>query len=282
MAESMGRRICAEAFGTGLLVFIGLGAVHAAVLTEAQQGLWQVAVVWGLGIAAAVYCTAAVSGAHLNPAITVSLAAWRGFSWKEVPGYVAGQVAGAAAAAALLFFIFAPHLAEREARLKVVRGQAGSELTAMCYGEFFPNPGRLKAAEGYSPDEHEALKRLVSPLLAFVAETVGTMILAIVVFAVSDPKNREAPLANLAPLMIGLTVACLISIFAPLTQACFNPARDFGPRLFSSMAGWGTIAWNLPGPLSWLSVYILAPLLGGWLGGGLYCFALQPLAEKPS
>ncbi|MFN9914918.1 MAG: aquaporin, partial [Pirellulaceae bacterium] len=68
----MGRRICAEAFGTGLLVFIGLGAVHASVWTEAQQGLWQVAVVWGLGIAAAVYCTAAVSGAHLNPAITVS------------------------------------------------------------------------------------------------------------------------------------------------------------------------------------------------------------------
>jgi glycerol uptake facilitator protein len=265
----------AEAFGTGLLVFIGLGAVHAAVLTGAQQGVWQVAIVWALGIAAAIYCTAHVSGAHLNPAITISLALWRGFAWSKVPQYILGQVLGAMLAASLLFLIFAPYLAARETKLGVVRGKPGSELTAMCYGEYFPNPGSLPSDKRYSEAAHRDLNNLVSPVQAFFCETIATMILAIVVFAVSDPNNKSAPLANLGPVMVGLTVACLISIFGPLTQACFNPARDFGPRLFSYFAGWGEIAWAVQGSLSWLTVYILAPVVGAILGGGFYRSVLQ-------
>jgi glycerol uptake facilitator protein len=265
----------AEAFGTGMLVFIGLGAVHTAVLTGAQQGIWQVAIVWALGIAAAIYCTANVSGAHLNPAITISLALWRGFAWSKVPQYILGQVLGAMFAALLLFLIFAPYLAAREKKLGVVRGQPGSELTAMCYGEYFPSPGSLPSDSPYSKAAHRDLNDLVSPVQAFFCETVATMILAIVVFAVSDPNNKSAPLANLGPVMIGLTVACLISVFGPLTQACFNPARDFGPRLFTYFAGWGEIAWAVQGTLSWLTVYILAPVVGAILGGGFYRTVLQ-------
>ena len=268
--------MAAEAFGTGLLVFIGLGAVHAAVLTGAQQGVWQVAIVWALGIAAAIYCTANVSGAHLNPAITISLALWRGFAWSKVPQYILGQVLGAMLAASFLFLIFAPYLAARENKLGVVRGKPGSELTAMCYGEYFPNPGSLPSDKPYSVTAHRDLNNLVSPVQAFFCETIATMILAIVVFAVSDPNNKSAPLANLGPVMIGMTVACLISIFGPLTQACFNPARDVGPRVFACFAGWGTIA--LPGfsDLGWLTVYIIAPIVGAVLGGGLYDFAIRP------
>ncbi len=111
---------------------------------------------------------------------------------------------------------------------------------------------------------------------AALAELLGTMILAIVVFAVTDPRNVGRPLANLAPVFIGLTVTALICVLAPLTQACFNPARDFGPRLFAYLAGWGPVA--LPGPRGqgWLVVYILAPILGAIAGGGFYQRLLRP------
>jgi glycerol uptake facilitator protein len=86
---------------------------------------------------------------------------------------------------------------------------------------------------------------LVSEPVAFVAEIVGTLFLALVVFALTDERNLAAPAGRLAPVFIGLNVAILISVIAPLTQACFNPARDFGPRLFAFFAGWGAIA--IPG-----------------------------------
>src|SRR6185312_3918628 len=124
-----------------------------------------------------------------------------------------------------------------------------SEITAMCYGEYFPSPGPLSNAEGpYSIDAHARLNALVSEPAAFLAELLGTLILALVVFAVTDDRNSAAPTGGLAAVMIGLTVAALISFIAPLPQACFNPARDFGPRLFAALAGWGSIA--LPGPRS--------------------------------
>jgi glycerol uptake facilitator protein len=283
LSNSSLRSFLAEAFGTGLIAFLGLGAVHASVLTGAQQGIWQVAIVWALGIAAAIYCTANVSGAHLNPAITIALALWRGFAWSKVPQYIFGQVCGAMLAALFLFLIFSPHLSAHEKKFHVVRGKPGSELTAMCYGEYFPSPGSLATDMAYSEAAHRELNNLVSPIQAFFSEVIATMILAIVVFAVGDPNNKSAPMANLGPVIVGLTVACLISIFGPLTQACFNPARDFGPRLFSYFAGWGEIAWAVQGSYSWLTVYILAPIVGGILGGGFYRSVLElPPSGTPS
>ncbi len=107
------------------------------------------------------------------------------------------------------------------------------------------------------------------------------MILALVVFALTDPKNQAAsdhlgrPTANLAPVFIGLTVSALISVMAPLTQAGFNPARDFGPRCFAFIAGWGSVA--IPGlsDLNWLTVYIVAPIVGAIAGSTLYQVALR-------
>jgi glycerol uptake facilitator len=89
-------------------------------------------------------------------------------------------------------------------------------------------------------------------------------------------------LGRMAPVFIGLTVAALIAVIAPLTQACFHPARDFGPRLFASMAGWGSIA--LPGPrgMGFLTVYILAPIIGAFAGGGWYTRLLRPLIPEPA
>ncbi len=266
----------AEILGTFILVFLGLGAVHAAVLTGAQSGLWQVAVVWGVAVTLAIYVVGGVSGAHINPAITVALAVWGRFPWLRVGPYIVSQVLGAALAALLLLALFAPYLAEREQERGVVRGQPGSDLTAMCFGEYFPNPGPLSTASGpYDPTTRAAFDARVSEGTAFLTETVATLLLALVVFALTDPRNTAAPGAGLAPAFIGLAVAVLISVAAPLTQACFNPARDFGPRLVAYFAGWESIA--IPGPRGgFATVYILAPTLGAILGGGLYLGVLAP------
>lgn len=279
--SSLPRAVIAEFLGTFILIFFGCGAVHAAVLTGAQSGLWQVAVVWGVAIMLAIYTIGAVSGAHINPAITISSMIWRGFPKSRVLPYIGAQLVGAMVAAASLFILFEPHLAAKEAAKGVTRGQAGSEMTAMCYGEYFPAPGSLgDGSEPYSPEEHAKLRSRMSPGRAFFAEVLGTLILAFVVFAVTDGRNTGSPAAGNAPIFIGLTVSALISVIAPLTQACFNPARDFGPRLFAYFAGWGSIA--LPGfsDLSWLTVYIIAPICGAVLGGGLYDFAVRPALPR--
>jgi glycerol uptake facilitator protein len=197
--------------------------------------------------------------------------------------YIFAQVAGAMVAAACLFILFEPHIAAKETAKGVTRGKPGSEMTAMCYGEYYPAPGALGDGDGpYSPTDHAALKAKMSQGRAFVAEVLGTMILAFVVFAVTDTRNTGAPLSGNAPIFIGLTVSVLISVIAPLTQACFNPARDFGPRLFACLAGWGSIA--LPGfrDLGWLTVYIIAPIVGAVLGGGLYDVAIRPGHSVPA
>ena len=260
----------AEVLGTFILVLFGCGAVHSAVLTDSLSGLWQVGVVWGLGVVMAIYAVGPISGSHINPAITVGLAVWGMFPWRKVPAYVGAQLLGAFVAAAVLFAIYRPFLREVEDANKVVRGLPGSEITAMCYGEYFPNPTLLKSDEELLDTElHAKFLSRVPHWAAFLAEVVATAVLGLVVCAVANPANPLGP-RNLAPAFIGLTVAALICIIGALTQACLNPARDFGPRLFAALAGWGSIA--IPGPhgVSFLTVYILAPLLGGIAGIGLY------------
>ena len=272
---SLAKTCVAEFVGTYLLVLLGCGAVHAAVLTGAQSGLWQVAIVWGIAIILAVYTVGAISRAHINPAITLAFAIWGGFSWRSVVPYMFAQLAGAFVAAATLFVLFSPYLRAREQEKQVVRGEPGSEITAMCYGEYFPSPGPLSNSPGpYSIDSHERLNSFVSEPAAFLAEVLGTMILAFVVFAVTDPRNPSAPPAGLAAVFIGLTVAALISVIAPLTQACFNPARDLAQAL-RLLRRLGAVA--LPGPrgAGFLTVYIIAPILGAIIGGGLYCRILR-------
>jgi glycerol uptake facilitator protein len=195
--------------------------------------------------------------------------------------YIVAQVLGAFVAAAVLFTLFGPFLAEKERQKGVVRGEPGSEITAMCYGEYFPDPGRL-SSDMYNSGEHKKLNELVTEPVAFLAEVLGTMILALAVFALTDERNRAAPMGRMAPMFIGLTVSALIAVIAPLTQACFNPARDFGPRLFASLSGWGAIA--LPGPrgMGFLTVYIVAPIVGAFAGGGWYTCLLRPAMPQPS
>ena len=249
-----------EFFGTFILVFFGCGSVHAAVLLGAQVGVFQVAIVWGLAISTAIYLTGALSGAHLNPAVTLSMAVWSTFPKARVIPYVIFQMLGAFAACAVLMVIFGDSLKVYETTNGIVRGQPGSEATAMVYAEYFPNPG------GKVLDAAARLK--MSLPSAFFAEVIATAILLLVIFCVTDERNKTRP-QSLTPLTIGLTVTLLISLIGPLTMACMNPARDLAPRLFSSLAGWGSIPFTTNGN-GWLTVYIVAPLIGGLLGGGIY------------
>jgi len=278
-------RCLAEFLGTFLLVFFGLGVVHAAVLTGAQQGLWQVAIVWGIAVMVAIYVVGGVSGAHINPAITVAMTCLRRFSVIDMIPYIVSQLLGAMAAAAVLFLIFDPFLREKESYTP--RGEPGSVVTAMCYGEYYPSPGGLADKFGWDDPRTRQLLldqhfNRVKEGTAFFAEFFGTLFLALVVWAVTDEKNRARPLSRLGPVFIGLTIAMLISVLAPVTQACFNPARDFGPRLFAYWAGWGEVA--IPGPNGrgfWL-VYILAPIAGAFVGGALYSCLIRPfLPDTP-
>ncbi|MFO0820144.1 MAG: MIP/aquaporin family protein [Pirellulales bacterium] len=276
-APSVRQRLFAELLGTFMLVFFGCGSVHTAVLLGAQSGLWQVAVVWGLAIMLAIFTTGAVSGAHINPAMTVAFAVFGRHPWRLVGPYVTAQLAGAILASTILYTLFAGFLAAKEAEKGVVRGGPGSIVTAMCYGEYFPNPGVLATSEGpYDPEKHALLRARFSHGAAFLAELLGTAILGCVVFAVTDSSNSGRPAAGLAPVFIGLTVSALISVLAPLTQAGFNPARDFGPRLFAYFAGWGSVAFPWFTDLSWLTVYIVAPIVGATLGAGIYEKAIKP------
>jgi glycerol uptake facilitator protein len=265
----LGRACAGELIGTYILVFFGCGSVMSAVITGAQVGLWQVAVVWGFGISMAIYATAAASGAHLNPSVTLSIALRRraSFPLNRLLPYWGAQLVGAFLAAATLYACFSPFIRRFEAAHHLVRGQPGSQLSGMIFGEYGPNP----AVFGTAP----ATIALLSPVAVMLIEALGTAILLFFIFALVDRHNRDAPGAKMAPFFIGFSVAIVISILAPLTQAGLNPARDFAPRLFAFFAGWGAIA--IPGPNGIWWAYIVGPFLGGPLGATLYDLVLRPV-----
>ena len=228
-------RHLAEFAGTFIIVFVGLAAEATDVTTGGQLGLTAIAATWGLAVTTAVLLT----GGHLNPAVTISLAAWRGFPKRRIASYIAAQMAGAFVGAALVYALFAGALARHEQLHAIVRGQPGSEATAKVFGEFYTLPATV----------------------AFGAEAAATAVLLIVIFATARLRSRYVVAA-----VIGLTIAVLIYLVGPLTMACFNPARDLGPRLFSALAGWGAWPFQANGT-GWFTVYVLAPIVGGLAGG---------------
>jgi len=255
-----------EFVGTFILVLFGCGSVAAAVLTGAQVGIFQIAIVWGIGIATAIYLTGSLSGAHLNPAVTVACAVWTPFPWRQVLPYIAVQCVGALAASATLYAAFHGALAAYETKHDIVRGAAGSEATAMIFGEYFPNPGGVPL--------NAAARLMVSPATAFLIEALGTAILVLVILACTNERNASRP-KELTAATIGLTVTILISLFGPLTMAAFNPARDLAPRVFSYFAGWGDVVFTCNGH-GWLTVYVIAPVVGALIGGAIYRTWLAP------
>ena len=264
----LGRALTAEAIGTFLLVLFGAGAVATDVVTGGALGLWPVGFIGGFGVTIGIYATVAISGAHLNPAISLAFAIFRR---KEFPlgrmfAYWGAQLLGAVLAGLTLLVIFAPLIERLERVNGLTRGAAGSEYSGMIFSKHFPDPGLFGI--------DEAARSLLSAPAAAAVEGFGTAVLAFVIFSVFDRRNAALPNQALAPLIVGLTVAILIGVFGPLTHAGWNPVRDFGPRIVGYFAGWGSIA--LPGVTGGFWAYIVGPLVGAPIGAAVHEFLLGP------
>ena len=265
----------AEMWGTAVIVLFGCGSVCSALYVESQIDLFGIAAVWGLGVALAVYCSANVSGAHLNPAVSLAFAIFRpkAFPWWRLPWFVLFQMLGGILGGAVNLAIYGPAIRRFEAKQGLVRGTMPSHLSAMAFGEYFPNPGLVQAGL-LEPDE-------ISVFGALCVEAWGTFILMVVILSII-PEGEAMLLHNsrgLIPLIIGATVTCNLFVYAPWTQAGWNPARDFGPRLVTYMAGWGAAA--IPGPRNGFWIYIVGPCIGTVLGGAFHDFCLAFSIRKP-
>lgn len=255
-----------ESLGTFILTLFGCGSVAVAVLFGEYGSIFQIAIVWGLAVALAIYVTRHLCPAHLNPAVSVSMVLGKRMPAKKLPSYLMTQFLGAFLAGALLLLLFNPSIEAYELAHGIERGTAASVDTARMFGEFYPNPG-------------DALVSTVSLPLAIAAEAVGTFILVLFIFCFTEDCNVGHPDSNIAPLFIGLTVSICITLIAPLTQAGLNPARDFGPRVVAWMAGWGSAAFpDNVGGFFW--VYILGPILGGAVATYFFTLVLEPAMKK--
>ena len=257
-----------ELLGTFVLTLFGCACVACAVLFGEYVSIFQVGMVWGLGVTLAIYLTRYLSCAHLNPAVSVAMVVAGRMKAGKLPSYLAAQFIGAILAGAMLYVLFSPSIANYEALHDIVRGTASSVDTARMFGEFYPNPGDASVA-------------VVSLPLAMLAEGFGTFLLALFIFFLTEGCNVGRPSEPLQPLFIGLTVASIIFFVAPLTQAGLNPARDAGPRLVAYLMGWQSAA--LPDAVGgWFWVYILAPILGAALAALCFRYLLEPLLLSKS
>ncbi len=260
MAENKKNRVqlgemISECMATFIILAIGDSAAAMYTLYDPspyQHAYWGVCITWGLSVTLAIYVTGAVSGTHANPAVTLALTLFRGFPRGKALPYMSAQVAGAFIGAAVAYLLFSPVIDHYNELHHLSRNLDGGAA-----GVFFTHPG-----EG------------ITSLHAFVDEIVLTGILVLGVFAITEQFNTLAPAANTGALMIGLLVAAIGASAGYLEAWPINPARDFGPRLFCYLNGWGSQA--LPGPGNYWWVPIAGPLLGGVAGGGLYQLAIRP------
>ena len=246
------RILIGEFLGTFILIFFGCGSVVAAVILGALPDLPSVAAVWALAVAFGIIVAAPISGAHMNPAVTLAFAVSKHTPWNQVPAYILTQFVAAFAAAGALLLIFDPAIAEYETFQGIVRGSAESYKSAMVFGEYYPNPGFEDTLS-------------VSTGLAFAVEAFGTFVLMVTIYQTAFRQSTN-PLSF--PLAIGLVIFMLICLIAPLTQACFNPARDMGPRFLSALAGWGSATF--PNGFGHVIVYVTGPIIGAVSAAILY------------
>jgi glycerol uptake facilitator protein len=255
--------LVSEFLGTGIIILMGDGVVAMVVAALNQSGRgpkpfvaqadWlMIAWGWGFAVCFAVYVAGGVSGAHLNPAVTLSLAWRRGFEWRKVPAYMIAQVLGAFAGAALVYANYHYAIASFEHANHITRGAANSVPTFSIFGTF-PAP---YFHSWFGP---------------FLDQVIGTAVLVGFIFAVTDEYNTPVH-GNLAPLIVGFIVVAIgLSIGANAGYA-INPARDLGPRLWAWVEGWKKIA--MPGDYGNINTYfwipILGPCLGALVGAGVY------------
>jgi aquaporin-9 len=245
MLTGTAREAAAEFFGTFVLIVFGVGVVAQTVLSGGANGSYiAINVAWGLGVTLGVYAAGGVSGGHLNPAVTLALAVHRGFPWRKVVPYAAAQVGGAFTAAAVVYAIYREAFFHFDGGMRQV---TGPKPTA---GIFATYPQDFLSLTG-----------------GFVDQVAGTAILVALIFAIIDPRN-VAPPGWMGPILFGGLVVAIGMCFGFNAGYAINPARDFGPRLFTAVGGWGGDVFRAGH--GWWWVPIAGPLVGGPLGGWLY------------
>jgi glycerol uptake facilitator protein len=217
------------------------------VLSGASISQWEIGIIWGLAVTMAIYITGAVSGTHINPAVTIALMVHRDFPKKKVLPYIVSQVLGCFLGAATVYFLFKNLFISFESTNNIVRASSDGLATAGIFSTY-PNAA-------------------LNSMEALFVEILITMFLMMVILAVGDAKNSNRPHANLAPVMIGLTIAILGGSFGVLTGFAMNPARDLGPKLFAVIAGWGSDAL---GPNMYFWVPIVGPIIGAVIAGFVF------------
>jgi MIP family channel proteins len=252
------REAAAEFLGTFILIMFGAGVVAQAVLSQSANGSYfAINVGWGLGVMLGVYTAAGVSGAHLNPAVSVALAVRRGFPWAKVPVFAVAQTAGAFAAAAVVFLTYREAFTAFDGGVRQVQGALG---TAGIFATY-PQP-------------------FLSTFGGLVDQMVGTALLMVGVLAITDHRNAAPPRWLAAPLVGALVIAIGVA-FGFNAGYAINPARDFGPRLFTAVAGWGAGVFTAGN--GWWWVPIAGPLVGAVLGTIAYdvCIGRALPAAEP-
>lgn len=246
MARALTRELLAEFFGTFILIVFGVGVVAQVVLSRQTAGTYlSINIAWGLAVTMGCYVSAGVTGAHLNPAVTVALAARRAFPWAKVLPYAFAQLAGAFAASAVVFITYHEALNAFDGGVRQVLGPQGTAGIWATYPQPFLSvfPGGV------------------------IDQIVGTALLVAVIFGITDGRNSPAP-AGLAPVVVGMLVLLIGATFGFNSGYAINPARDFGPRLFTFVAGWGGGVFTAAN--NWWWVPIVAPIVGGIAGAWVY------------
>jgi glycerol uptake facilitator len=266
--QSTAGELVAEFLGTFIIICFGCGVVAMVVAALNQSGRGKMPFVaqadwiliawgWALAVAFGVWVAGGVSGAHLNPAVTLSLAIRRGFPWKKLPSYWAAQVFGAFVGAALVYANYRGAINSFHGANHITKGAADSVPTYSIFATF-PAP---------------YFTSFVGPL---ADQIIGTAFLVGFIFAITDEYNAPVK-ANLAPFVVGLIVMAIGLSFGANAGYAINPARDFGPRLFTWIAGWKSIA--MPGDYGNVNTYfwipIIGPLIGGAIGALIYDLGIR-------
>jgi len=251
----------AEFFGCFVLIALGDGSVAMlwALIGSGRSpggalfssGDWLL-ITWGwfLAVMFGVYTVGGITGAHINPAITLGQAIRRNFPWRKVPGYWAAQVVGCFVGAALVYWVYFAAINHYDVMNHIVKGTPKSVAT---YSTFATFPAAY-------------FHNWVGP---FVDQVVGTGFLCLFVFAVTDEFNLPVR-ANLGPFVIGLIVMAIGVSFGANAGYAINPARDFGPRMFAWIAGWGKVAF--PGNYGNVNDYFWVPIVGPLIGAAIAAF----------
>jgi MIP family channel proteins len=245
MLKGTAREAAAEFLGTFVLIVFGAGVVAQVVLSgEKNGGYLSINLAWGIAVTLAVYVAGTVSGGQLNPAVTLAAAVLRGFPWRKVPAYVAAQVAGAFTASLVVWLTYREAFDHYDGGVRQVAGAQGTAGIFATYPQpFLSIPGGL------------------------VDQIVGTALLILVIFALTDRQNL-APESTLTPVLVGALVVVIGMTFGFNAGYAINPARDLGPRLFTALFGWGGEVFRAGN--HWWWVPIVGPCVGAVLGGWIY------------